>query len=73
MTEKPAADKIAAYGLTGLITGAAAVGAAKTGLLAKLGLVIAKAGKAIVIGILALAAGLWKLFARIFRGNRAAE
>ncbi|MGD0899412.1 MAG: DUF2167 domain-containing protein [Thermoguttaceae bacterium] len=66
-------DKLAAYGLTGLITGGAAVAAAKTGLLAKLGLVIAKAGKAIVIGILALAAGLWKLFARIFRGNRAAE
>jgi uncharacterized membrane-anchored protein len=64
-------DKIAAYGLTGLITGAAAVGAAKTGLLAKLALVLAKAGKAIVIGVAALAAGLWKILTSVFRKRTA--
>jgi len=64
-------DKIAAYGLTGLITGAAAVGAAKTGLLAKLALVFAKAGKAIFIGIAALAAGLWKFLTGFFRKRNA--
>jgi uncharacterized membrane-anchored protein len=66
-------DKLAAYGLTGLITGGAALAAAKSGLLAKLGLVIAKAGKAIVVGILALAAGIWKVVTRIFGRKSAAE
>jgi uncharacterized membrane-anchored protein len=60
-------DKLAAYGLTGLITGAAAVGAAKTGLLAKLAVVFAKAGKAIVIALAALAAGVWKFCTSFFR------
>lgn len=54
-------DKVAAYGLTGLITGGAAVAAAKSGLLAKIGIAIAKMGKAIVIGILAIGAGIWKM------------
>ena len=53
-------DKVAAYGLTGLITGGAAVAAAKTGLLGKLATLIAKGGKAIILGLLALGAGLWK-------------
>ena len=53
-------DKIAAYGLTGLITGGAAVLAAKSGLLAKLAAVFAKAGKAIVLGVVALFGGIWK-------------
>ena len=53
-------DKIAAYGLTGLITGGAAVAAAKSGILGKLGLLFAKAGKAIVLGIAAIGATIWK-------------
>ncbi len=54
-------DKVAAYGLTGLITGGAAVAAAKSGLLAKIGIAIAKMGKAIAIGVLAIGAGIWKM------------
>ena len=54
-------DKMAAYGLTGLITGGAAVAAAKSGLLAKIGIAIAKMGKAIFIGILAICAGIWQM------------
>lgn len=56
-----AGDKVAQYGLTGLIVGGGVVAAAKTGLLAKLGVLFAKAGKAIFIGIAALGAGIWKL------------
>ena len=56
-----AGDKVAAYGLTGLITGAAAVAAAKSGLLAKIGVALAKMGKAIIIGIAVIGAGVWKL------------
>lgn len=55
-------DKLAAYGLTGLITGGAAVAAAKSGLLGKLLAVIAKAGKLVVVAVAALFAGIWKLF-----------
>ncbi len=60
--EFQAGDKVAAYGLTALVAGGAAVAAAKTGLLAKLAVVFAKAGKAIVIGILALLGGIAKFF-----------
>lgn len=56
-----AGDKVAAYGLTGLITGGAVLGAAKLGLLAKLGTFIAKFAKVIIVGVLALGAGIWKL------------
>ena len=38
-------DKVAAYGLAGLVGGGALVAAAKTGLLAKLGLLLAKGGQ----------------------------
>ena len=54
-------DKVAQYGLTGLITGGIVVGAAKTGLLAKFGLLIAKFAKAIVVGVIALLGGIWRL------------
>lgn len=50
-------DKIAEYGLTGLIVGGSLLAAAKTGLLAQLG----KFLKPILIGIVALFAGLKKL------------
>jgi uncharacterized membrane-anchored protein len=55
-------DKIAQYGLTGLIAGGAAVAAVKMGLFAKLFQVLAKGGKAIVLVIIAAAAGIKKLF-----------
>jgi uncharacterized membrane-anchored protein len=66
-----AGDKVAQYGLTGLITGGAVVAAAKTGLLAKLGVVIAKFAKVIIIGVIALGAGVAKFFRSIFGGNKA--
>jgi uncharacterized membrane-anchored protein len=62
-------DKIAQYGLTGLITGGLVVAAAKTGLLAKLGVMIAKFAKPIIVGILALGAGIAKFFRSIFGGR----
>ena len=40
---------------------AAAVAAAKSGLLAKIGVALAKMGKAIIIGIAVIGAGVWKL------------
>jgi len=55
-------DKLAAYGLTGLITGGAAVVAAKSGLLGKLLAMIAKGGKLVIVAVAALFAGIWKLF-----------
>jgi len=55
-------DKIAQYGLTGLIAGGAAVAAVKMGLFAKLFQVLAKGGKAIILVIIAAAAGVKKLF-----------
>ncbi len=57
-----AGDKVAAYGLTALVAGGAAVAAAKSGLFAKLAIVFAKAGKAIVVGIGVLLAGIAKFF-----------
>ena len=62
-------DKLATYGLTGLITGGAVVAAAKTGLLARLGLVLAKAGKAIFAVIAVILGGIYRLFG----GGRAEE
>jgi uncharacterized membrane-anchored protein len=58
----PGTDKVAAYGLGGLIAGKVL---SKAGLLA-LALVFLKKGWIVVV--LALA-GLWKLVARLFRGN----
>jgi uncharacterized membrane-anchored protein len=55
-------DKIAKYGLTALVVGGAAGIAAKTGLLGKLGALFAKGIKVIIVGLIALGAGLKKLF-----------
>lgn len=55
----PSTDKVAAYGVAALIGGGLA---AKTGLLAKLGLVLAKLGKLLFVGVIALAAGIKKFF-----------
>ncbi len=59
-------DKVAAYGLTALITGGAAAVAVKTGLLAKLGILLAKSGKLIIGGIVGL-------FALIFGNKKRAK
>lgn len=56
-------DKMAEYGLTALIAGGGLAAAAKTGLLAKLGKFI----KLIVIGVIALFSGIWRL---LTGGNR---
>lgn len=62
-------DKVAKYGLTALIAGTGAFAAAKMGLWGKLGLLIAKMGKGIILVIVAGLAGLKKLFGKIF-GSR---
>lgn len=58
-------DKIAEYGLTGLLLGGGVLVAAKTGLLAQLGKFI----KVIVVGGIAVVAGLFKLLKRRFYGE----
>lgn len=58
-------DKIAQYGLTGLVLGGGALLAAKTGLFSQLGKFI----KLIVVGAIAGVAGLAKLFKRRFNGQ----
>lgn len=57
----PATDKVAAYGLAALIGG---VAAKKLGLFAMIGVFLAKFGKLILVGGVALLAGLGKLFKR---------
>lgn len=60
-SEFTSGDKVAAYGLAGLIVGGAAAGAAKLGLFAVLGKFLAKAGKLIVVAVVGLFAGLKRL------------
>lgn len=55
-------DKVAKYGLTALIAGSGAFAAAKMGLFAKLGAFFAKLGKAAILLVIAVLAGLKKLF-----------
>ncbi|WDS35371.1 DUF2167 domain-containing protein [Pseudoxanthomonas sp.] len=55
----PSTDKVAAYGVAALIGGGLA---AKTGLLAKFGLILAKLGKLLFVGVIALVAGIRKFF-----------
>ena len=59
-------DKLATYGLTGLVAGGAAIAASKAGLFSKLGVLIAKGGKAVILGIAAVFAGIAKFFKSIF-------
>ena len=54
-------DKVAKYGLAALVVGGAVGLAAKTGLLAKLGVVLVKFAKALIIGLVAVLAGIKKL------------
>lgn len=55
-------DKVATYGLVGLVAGGAAFAAGKAGLFAKLGVVFAKFYKFIIGGVIALFIGIKKLF-----------
>lgn len=57
-------DKVAKYGLTALVAGGAALGAAKLGLFAKLGLVFKKFFKFIILALVAIGASIKKLFSR---------
>lgn len=57
-------DKLAGYGLTALVAGGAGVAAAKLGLFGKLGKFLAAFWKLIALGVVALGAGLKKLFSR---------
>lgn len=58
-------DKLAKYGLAALITGGAAVGAAKMGLLAPVILFFKKAWKLVVVAVVALAGFFKKIFGRL--------
>ena len=62
-------DKIAKYGLGALVLGGAAVGAAKLGLLAWVGVFFKKAGKFVVLAFVAVVAFFKKILNKI-TGNR---
>lgn len=62
-------DKVAEYGLAALVLGGAGAVAAKTGLLAKLGLLLAKGWKLIVIAFIAVGSFLKKLLNKITGRN----
>lgn len=59
-------DKVAAYGLTALVAAGAGAAAVKTGLLAKLLQILAKAGKAVFLFAAALLAGVAKFLKALF-------
>jgi len=58
-------DKIAAVGLSALVLGGGAAVAAKMGLFAKFGALLAKMGKLVIVAIAAIGAGIVKLFKKI--------
>jgi uncharacterized membrane-anchored protein len=59
-------DKLATYGLIGAVAGGAALAASKAGLFSKLGVLIAKGGKAVILGIVAVFAAIAKFFKGLF-------
>lgn len=59
-------DKVATYGLIGLVAGGAALAAGKAGLFSKIAVFVAKGGKAVIFGVVALLAGISKFFGRLF-------
>jgi uncharacterized membrane-anchored protein len=59
-------DKLAKYGLAALITGGAAVGAAKLGLFAWLAVLFKKAWKLVVVAVVAVVGAFKKFFGRLF-------
>ena len=66
-------DKVAAYGLTGLVAGGAAVAAAKTGMLGKFLALIAKGGKAVLAIVIAVFVALGSFLKRLFGGGQSQE
>jgi len=60
-------DKLADYTLAGLITAGAGFAAVKSGLLGKLGVFFAKLGKGAILILVAIGAGLKKVFDLFFR------
>ena len=59
-------DKVATYGLIGLVAGGTALAAGKAGLFSKLAVIVAKGGKAIIFGAVALFAAIAKFFGKLF-------
>lgn len=57
-------DKVAGYGVAALVAGGAGVAAAKLGLFAALGKLLAKLWKLVVVGVVALGAGIKRLFSK---------
>lgn len=68
--EYRAGDKVAKYGLAGLILAGATVGAAKLGLFTALLVFFKKAYKLVVLAVVALIASFKKLLARLFGGKK---
>lgn len=68
-SEFKAGDKVAAYGLSALVLGGAGVMAAKAGLFAKLGILLGKFWKMIVLVFAGIAAAFGKLLNKITRGR----
>lgn len=62
-------DRVAKYGLTALVAGTGVVAATKLGLFGKLGVLFAKMGKLVIVAVIAVLAGLKKLFSSIFGGR----
>jgi len=65
-------DKVAAYGLTGLVAGGGLAMAAKTGLLAKIMATILKGGKAIILAVVVIFGGVFSLIKRMTGGGESA-
>lgn len=66
-------DKIAEYGLTALVAAGAGAAAVKMGLFSKLLAVLAKGGKAIIVGLLALGAGAMRVIKGLFSRRSGSE
>lgn len=58
-------DKVAEYGLAALVAGGGVALAAKSGLLGKLGVLLAKGGKAVIVGVVAIVGGIASVVKRI--------
>lgn len=60
-------DKLAEYGLAALVAGGGVALAAKSGILAKLGVILAKGGKAVIIGVIAIFGAIGSAVKRLFK------
>lgn len=66
-------DKLATYGLVGLVAGGTALAASKMGLFAKAGVLLAKFAKLIIVGVVAVGAAIKKFFGGMFGRKESAE